>query len=255
MKNLLCHFAAALVFCSLAGTATAASHAEIRIINRSSGESLPIYRHQGQLWVAGKPGDRYSIQVNNRTGGRLLSVVSVDGVNVVSGDTAATNQRGYVLAPGGSVDVAGWRKSEREVAAFYFTALEDSYASRTKRPDNVGVIGIAAFREYQAPVALQEMAADRAGAPLQSRSNAAPAAPVAKAESRLGTGHGERVYAPAQSVEFQRASESPDEIISVRYDSYANLVARGIIPAARRHPYPKAVPNAFPGNNYVPDPS
>ena len=252
MKNLLCHIAAALAFCSFTGAATAASHAEIRIINRSSGETLPIYRHQGQLWVAGKPGDRYAIQVNNRTGGRLLGVVSVDGVNVVSGDTAATNQRGYVLAPGGSVDIAGWRKSEREVAAFYFTALEDSYAARTKRPDNVGVIGIAAFREYQAPVVQQEMAADTASGALRSRSNAAPAAaPMDKSESRLGTGHGERVYAPAQSVEFQRASESPDEIITVRYDSYANLVARGIIPAPRRH----SSPNAFPGNNSVPDPS
>lgn len=253
MKNLLCHFAAALAFCAIAGTATAASHAEIHIVNRSSGENLPIYRHQGQLWVAGKPGDRYSIQVNNRTGGRLLSVVSVDGVNVVSGDTAATNQRGYVLSPGGSVDIAGWRKSERDVAAFYFTSLDDSYAARTKRPDNVGVIGIAAFREYQAPVVVQEMAADRA-ASLQSRRNAAPAAaPMAKAESRLGTGHGERVYSPTQSVEFQRASESPDEIITVRYDSYANLVARGIIPTPtpRRHPSP----SAFPASNYVPDPS
>ena len=250
MKN-LCHFAAALAFSSFAGAATAATHADIRIVNRSSGESLPIYRHQGQLWVAGKPGDRYSIQVNNRTGGRLLSVVSVDGVNVISGDTAATNQRGYVLSPGGSVDIAGWRKSERDVAAFYFTALEDSYAARTKRPDNVGVIGIAAFREYQAPVVIQEMAADRA-APMQSRSNAAPAAaPMEKAESRLGTGHGERVYSPTQSVEFQRASESPDEIITVRYDSYANLVARGIIPAPRRH----NAPSAFPGNHYAQDPS
>ncbi|MFZ2266100.1 MAG: hypothetical protein WAV95_00835 [Azonexus sp.] len=251
MKNLLCHFAAALVFCSFAGAATAASHAEIRIVNRHTGENLPIYRHQGQLWVAGKPGERYSIQVNNRTGGRLLAVVSVDGVNVVSGETAATGQRGYVLAPRDSVDIAGWRKSEHDVAAFYFTALDDSYAARTKRPDNVGVIGIAAFREYQEPVVLQEMAADTAGAPLRSR-NAAPAAMQDKAESRLGTGHGERIHAPAHSVDFQRASPTPDELISVRYDSYARLVARGIIPAARRHPAP--APSPFPGGNYVPDP-
>lgn len=251
MKN-LSHFAAALALCAFAGAASAATHADIRIINRSTGENLPIYRHQGQLWVAGKPGDRYAIQVNNRTGGRLLSVVSVDGVNVVSGDTAATNQRGYVLSPGGSVDIAGWRKSERDVAAFYFTAIEDSYASRTKRPDNVGVIGIAAFREYQPPVVIPEIAADTTPSPMRSRANAAPAAaPMEKAESRLGTGHGERVYSPTHTVEFQRANESPDEIITVRYDSYANLVAKGIIPTPRRHP----IPNAFPGNNYVPDPS
>lgn len=250
MKKLLGQLVATLAFCTAAATATAATYADLRIINRSTGETLPIYRHQGQLWVAGKPGDRYAIQVSNRSGGRLLGVVSVDGVNVVSGDTAATNQRGYVLSPGGSVDIAGWRKSDQEVAAFYFTALDNSYAARTHRPDNVGVIGIAAFREYQPPVVMNEMAADSTEV-QRSRSAAPAAAPMAKAESRLGTGHGERIHAPVQSVEFQRASNTPDEIITVRYDSYANLVARGIIPAPRRQP----VPNAFPGNTYVPDPS
>ena len=45
------------------------------------------------------------------------------------------------------VEIDGWRKSMDEVAAFYFTALPDSYAARTGRPDNVGVIGVALFRE------------------------------------------------------------------------------------------------------------
>jgi hypothetical protein len=251
MKNLLCHFTAAVAFASLTACSTAATHADIQIINRSTGEHLPTYRHKGELWVAGKPGDRYAILVNNRTGGRLLTVVSVDGVNVVSGDTAATNQRGYVLSPRNSVEIAGWRKSERDVAAFYFTSLDDSYAGRTKRPDNVGVIGVAAFREYQEPVPVQEMSDNAAGAAMRSRDAASPAPAMAKAESRVGTGHGERVYAPTQSVEFQRASNTPDDVITVRYDSYANLVARGVIPSPRRQP----VPNAFPGGNYVPDPS
>ena len=34
-----------------------------------------------------------------------------------------------------------------QTAAFYFTDLADSYAARTGRPDNVGVIGVALFRE------------------------------------------------------------------------------------------------------------
>ena len=245
MKNLLCQLAAALAFFSVAGSSTAATEAAIQIINRTTGERLPTYRHKGVLWVAGKPGNRYSILVNNRTGGRLLAVVSVDGINVLSGDAAATNQRGYVLSPRDAVEIAGWRKSDRDVAAFYFTSLDDSYAGRTQRPDNVGVIGVATFREYVEPVLEQEvMATDGV------LGRAAPA-PSAKAESRLGTGHGERVYSPVQTVDFQRASNAPDEIITVRYDSYANLVARGIIPSHRRQPSP----NAFPGGHYVPDPS
>lgn len=250
MKNLLCQLAVALAFFSVAGGTTAATEADIQIINRSTGERLPTYRHKGELWVAGKPGTRYSILVNNRTGGRLLAVVSVDGVNVLSGDTAATNQRGYVLSPRDAVEIAGWRKSDRDVAAFYFTSLDDSYAGRTQRPDNVGVIGVATFREYVEPVAEQEVVGNLAAAPMSSRA-AAPSAMADKAESKLGTGHGERVYSPTQTVAFQRARNTPDEIITVRYDSYANLVARGVIPSPRRHPSP----NAFPGGNYVPDPS
>jgi len=175
----------------------------------------------------------------------------VDGINVVSGETAVTSQRGYVLSPKSSVDIAGWRKSDRDVAAFYFTSIDDSYAGKTSRPDNVGVIGVAAFREYQEPIPAPARELSSNEAPAETRSRDAASAPsAAKAESKLGTGHGERVYSPTQQVEFRRASSTPNEIITIRYDAYANLVARGIIPSPRRYP----TPSAFPGN-YVPDPS
>ena len=39
----------------------------------------------------------------------------------------------------------------QRIAAFYFTELENSYAARTGRPDNVGVIGVAVFRKKPEP--------------------------------------------------------------------------------------------------------
>lgn len=252
MKPIFRCLASAILATGISSVSLASTVTNIQIVNRTTGEHLPTYKHEGQLWVAGKPGHRYAINVSNKTGGRLLTVVSVDGINVVSGDTAAPNQRGYVLSPRASVEIAGWRKSDRDVAAFYFTAVEDSYAGKTKRPSNVGVIGVAAFREYQEPVPApaQEISSNSAGAPMRSRSEAADKAASPMAESKLGTGHGERVYSPTQEVDFKRANNAPDEIITVRYDSHANLVARGIIPLPRRY----KSPNAFPGN-YVPDPS
>lgn len=254
MKSTLSILAAALLCCT-APAADASMVADLAIVNRSTGERLQTYRHAGRLYVAGKPGDRYALEIRNRSGERLLTVVSVDGVNVVSGETASASQRGYVLAPLGSTEIAGWRKSSEEVAAFYFTALPDSYAARTNRPTNVGVIGIAAFREYREPI-ISSQESVLGG----SRMDAAPAAPAASkaeakrgagAEERLGTGHGERVHAPARQVEFRKASERPDEIITVYYDSLENLRAQGIIPRLRQRP----TPNPFPTDRFVPDPS
>ena len=237
--------------------------ADVRIINRDSGEILPLYRHRGEFWVAGEPGARYAVELYNPTRGRLLNVVSVDGVNVITGETADFDQPGYVLAPGQRYDVSGWRKSRREIAAFEFTRLSRSYAARTGRPDDVGVIGVAVFRErwfYRAPE--PEIRPYERSAPVPG-TDSGPAfqgksqrwnEPSA-AGPQLGTGHGDRERDPVGRTDFERRSSRPDEIVRIRYDSRANLMAMGIIPTYHRPPreyHPRAFPGARPG--YVPDP-
>ncbi len=96
------------------------------------------------------------MRIRNCTGARVLVVTSVDGVNVISGDTAAPSQSGYVLEPWGYVVITGWRKSMDRTAAFYFTDLGDSYAARTGRPQNVGVVGVAVFQEKTQPIAMYD---------------------------------------------------------------------------------------------------
>lgn len=125
---------------------------DLSVIDRDTGETLTVYRHGGAAYVAGRPGARYALRIQSHAGQRVLAVVSVDGVNVLSGETAAWNQRGYVLHPGQHYDVTGWRKSDDEVAAFEFAALGDSYAARTGRPQQVGVLGVAVFLEKPEPV-------------------------------------------------------------------------------------------------------
>ena len=82
----------------------------------ATGQTLPVYRHQGRLWVQGTPATRYAVRVHNRGDGRVMAVLSVDGVNAVSGQTAAYDQAGYVFGPRERYDVAGWRKSNAEIA-------------------------------------------------------------------------------------------------------------------------------------------
>jgi hypothetical protein len=143
--------------------------AEVAIVDRNSGVELVPHFYRGEYWVAGTPGATYSIAIRNRLGERLLAVASVDGVNVISGATAAWDQTGYVFDPNRRYEITGWRKSDSEVAAFTFTASPNSYAERTGRPANVGVIGVAIFRERQPqPVyvpPIMEQSLDRADAP------------------------------------------------------------------------------------------
>ena len=271
--------AAAASACSSPPAAAVGSLVDLQIVDRGRGETLSTWRHRGASYVAGRPGDRYAVRLTNRSAGRVLVVLSVDGVNAVSGETAAVSQTGYVLAPYQSAEITGWRKSYSEAAAFYFTALPDSYAARTGRPDNVGVIGAAVFRERVAepvggwfqpapPVAAKEsgaasgrMEAERqasagpggnsadAAAPAQDAARRSRADSAPRDEKKLGTGHGEREYSPTTQTAFERASSAPAEIVQVRYDSYANLLASGVIQRARP---PPRQPDAFP--SFVPDP-
>ena len=276
---------------ALAALSTVPAHAvgrlaDIQVIDRDSGETLTVYRHQGEHWVAGRPGARYAVSVRNATGGRVLGVVSVDGVNVISGETAAWQQTGYVLSPWQQHAITGWRKSDAEVAAFHFTASSASYAERTGRPAHVGVIGVAVFREKPLtppPPAVTQWPSLREQGPAEQRSSSAPSsaadtaetqagaseAPRERAESlaarrmapaapmpapRLGTGHGARENAPITHTTFERRSERPDEVIRLRYDSRENLIAMGIIPTQAVPPRPNPFPGAVqPG--YAPDPS
>jgi hypothetical protein len=153
-----------------------------------------------------------------------------------------------VFAAGEGYQIAGWRKSTERVAAFEFAALPDSYAARTGRPDNVGVIGVALFREAAPPsVALQ----DRGAAARAAPEAAPPAAP--SAESRLGTAHGRSEASAATYTDFERASAIPDEVIAIRYDRRENLIAMGVI-APPIAPTPNPVPFPASTGGFVPDP-
>jgi hypothetical protein len=267
--------AAALGGCVAAPVRAAAGElVDVQIVDRARHGALAEYRHRGSTYVAGRPGERYAVRLTNRSSARVLVVLSIDGVNAVSGETATPAQTGYVLSPWQSADITGWRKSDSEAAAFYFTALPDSYAARTDRPHNVGVIGVAVFRERVVlprprpfePVpysggrsegaARQE---SRRGADDNRLADESPASPSASAaptrerdaalaqrSDKLGTGHGEREHSPIGRTAFERATSQPAEIVQVRYDSHTNLVASGVI-APRR-----TVPDPFPG--FVPDP-
>ena len=289
MKTLLSLLTIAAMSCGQ--PANAGALVDISVIDRDTGATLPTHTREGKLYIAGTPGHRYSVRIANRLGTRVLAVLSVDGVNAISGETANPGQTGYVLDPYQSTEVNGWRKSMSEVAQFNFTALDNSYAARTGRADNVGVIGVAVFREKPlfwregkiADAPLSDRYTPRPAPPATASSPApasAAAAPMpaqapstapggdalnaarradslayekraeAKSEESLGTGHGARETSNVMYTKFERASTQPNEVVSVWYDSYNNLVARGVIEPARTPHEPQPFPGGF-----TPDPA
>ena len=251
---------------------------DIDVVDRDSGTTLQVVPFKGSHYIAGRPGARYAIRVSNRTGGRVLAVMSVDGVNIVSGQTASWSQNGYVLEPWQTHEIAGWRKSQQEVAAFEFTALPDSYAARTGRPGDVGVIGVAVFAERPAPpppvplpapeVSRNDSRDRQESAAGASAEKAVPsAAPAAQAQDsalsaarrsevdatrKLGTGHGARETSYSSRTTFIRSSHQPLELVSIQYDRYENLVSAGVIRGSRPvhpSPFPRSADRGF-----VPDP-
>ena len=185
----------------------------------------------------------------------------MDGVNAVTGQTAHPAQAGYVLEPWESAEISGWRKSMDDIAQFVFTDLGDSYATRTGRPHNVGVIGVAVFQELRRnPYPLRPSPAV-SGNRRYEQQEAKAAATAAESEAaadgitrqRMGTGHGQREWSPVGQTRFQRASLQPAQISEVRYDDARRLYAIGAIPRHDRSRLRPSVPRAFP-NGFVADP-
>lgn len=243
------------------------------------GQPLPTYAHQGKTWVLGTLGQRYVVRVSNHGPGRVEAVVSVDGRDVVSGEVADyRQQRGYLVHPGDSVVIDGFRQSFESVAAFRFVSPGRSYSARRGTPQNTGIIGVACFAEKPRAIVVAppprpnppvygHRHADAAGAVPAEEASAPSGAPPPMAPKKegaarqrsyepapsastdhLGTQYGESHYSPVHEVPFQRWHRTrPSRLITLRYDDAAGLQARGIdVYPEWRYSAPPHDPQAFP---------
>lgn len=230
------------------------------------GYPAPIYNGGAQSWIEGVYGRSYAIRVFNHTAQRIEAVATVDGRDVISGQSGDyRKQRGYVIEPYGSVLIDGFRQSYQNVAAFYFTAPSDAYATRMGDSRNLGIIGVAVFRERtpyvppQPPIAYgprrdgsgpkaKSAPAPSSGAKSYYESEAADSS--AQRSQSLGTGYGQSTYSPATSTRFvRRSARRPDAMLSIRYDDRQGLIDNGVLPQPYHQPYspqPQSFPSAQP---------
>jgi hypothetical protein len=224
-----------------------------------SGSPLPTYYQGGRAFVEGDIGSRYLLRIVNPTPRRVEAVVSVDGLDAIDGRPASTGKRGYLVPAYGELTVDGWRTSLSAVAAFRFSSVRGSYAGRTGHDRNVGVIGVAFFRERPprpmprpqpyASKAAPPSAQDAPAPPSAGRSSSAESAPRSSAPAAagagggaapapraaqeyerpgLGTEFGEAHESEVSEVAFVRAESTPWTVSQLWYDDRDGLLARGI---------------------------
>lgn len=122
---------------------------DVQVI-RDGGDTLPTYGHKDRFYVQGNAGERYVIRVTNPTANRVEAVVSVDGLDVIDGESGDLRKRGYVVPAYGEVRIEGFRTSHQDVATFRFSSVNESYAGQKGKARNVGVIAVAIFEEQHA---------------------------------------------------------------------------------------------------------
>jgi hypothetical protein len=212
----------------------------------------------GRWYLEAHAGAGYSIRLHNRSSERLAVSLSVDGLNVISGErsTSAPSDprpsdpgRMYVIDPWDMTEVRGWRTSLQDVQRFVFVDERASYAARSGRANaRMGWIEMSVYREryprwpyvLRAPAepdARSDAARDRAAegreeAPSKRPQASPPPAsqPPAAADagrSYPGTGWGPRADDPVRVVEFD-PEPNPSERVTLRYEYRRALVALGI---------------------------
>ena len=122
----------------------------------------------GNIFVEGRKGSSFSLEISNLTPRRILAHPTVDGLSVMTGKEASKNDsaHGYILNPHQSMIVPGWRLNDSEVAQFFFTGQGKSYAEKIGKGEDKGVIAVAVWEEQIVPTwsfTVQKNTADASG--------------------------------------------------------------------------------------------
>jgi hypothetical protein len=205
----------------------------------------------GRYYIEAREGAPYVVRLHNRTGERLGVVLTVDGLNAISGARDRGHGRMYVLGPGQEARIRGWRTSLQEVRRFVFVDEESSYAARSgKANSRMGWIQVSVYRERRHwPRVWEQDDARRSGEAAEDRARgesppSAPSAGTDESEARAqgrdeagarkrsypGTGWGARTHDRVVVVEFEPET-SPAQRTTLRYEYRSALVALGVLPS------------------------
>ena len=236
-------------FITLAVPALACAHVEkqnfvdVRIVSDSGEEfqkysAHPRVRQEGKFfYMEAVKGQRYSVQVTNRSNRRIGVVIAVDGRNIIDGKKSdlERNERMYIIGAHETNTFEGWRTGLDRTNRFYFTEQSDAYAEKVFADASaIGTIALAVYREKLLEII------PYSGSSSRLKEGPGEAAPGASAGSRsadraeqkktqeAGTGFGETTYSPARMVHFDPEHTTAEKIV-LKYEWRSELCKKGII--------------------------
>lgn len=187
--------------------------------------------------------------MKNKSYQRKLCIVSVDGINVITGKEAVVApEDGYIVDGYNTLKIDGWRISDFQVKEFLFTYNKNkSYAVKLGAKDNLGVIGFAFYSELQsiANTTVYLSASCITDDYWTSQCSVTTNCCVTTDDFKASTAKGKAVDSRVADAKFNtEALQCTDQIY---YDTRENLIKRGIIVVE------KSLPKPFKNSQYCPD--
>lgn len=119
---------------------------DIRVLIK--GRPIKEYLHNGDIFVEGREGSEFEIEISNRNYFNVESVISVDGLSIIDGKPAGPESTGYFVPANSTQVIPGWMIDQDRVAAFVFSGKGQSYSTQMSGSSvNNGVIGAMVFAE------------------------------------------------------------------------------------------------------------
>jgi len=213
-----------------------------------NGKKVTKYYKDGKCFIWARPGTEFVICAWNHTSQRVEVVITVDGLNICTGDTGNfVTQRGYIITPGSSIEIPGFSLNSKEVAKFTFGAPEKSYAALMSKPDNIGVIGAAFFPEKEVvykPCGTADWPAINKGSGLEKFSL------PKESGASVGTAFGKAARFSTKREDFYRGDHyNPTSVLTIFYHTKERLKKMGIDLYRKNRAKTIAYnPNPFPRN-------
>ena len=220
------------------------------------------YTRYGNTYIEARAGTEYSIKIQNGEWKRKLAVITVDGLNVITGEPQPDSiGQGYIVGARDSLEVKGFRQDMSSVGAFKFCKSGGSYCNEKGLKGNNGVIGVRIYDEKYVPTTYYKSESVFGDNPylrkgpsittpwtqppimcksslndsdmlsrsvMDSNVTCSYSSNTSSPDFDLGTTWGKKINDSVVNVEFD-AVETPTATCTIYYDTKENLEAIGVV--------------------------